>query len=243
MRYILDTLKEDIYAMSTKEHLWYWIIPTVVLGTLMAFYFSGIPVLVEFVCPSTNWEWGILENMQLAIILGILGLAVYGFFKKENRLLEVGFGFLALFTLWVFLEEIDYGAHFRELFFGTRESYLRDLTGIKNLHNLNDGAKYWKRAVYIIMAVGFVIAPFFKDKINHSLLSFLIPKPKILIVAILSIAVDLVPRLLVKFQIFEDGGLGTNIGEFSEVVVYQIFLIYLYQLIFEKQTPEISWKL
>ena len=238
MRNMVKTLVEDIEAMSIKEHLWYWIIPTAVLGTLMIFYFSGIPALVEFVCPTTNWEWGILENMQLAIILGILGLSLHGFRKQEIPILKWGFGFLTIFTIWVFLEEIDYGAHFRQLFTGVEESYLRDLTGVKNLHNLNGSAKYYKRSVYVIMALGFVIAPFIKNKVSDPLISYLIPKPKILIVAILSIVADLVPRLLVNLNIFEDGGLGTNIGEFSEVVVYQIFLIYLYQLLFENKYKE-----
>ncbi|MDH3243797.1 MAG: hypothetical protein OEM26_04205 [Saprospiraceae bacterium] len=52
-----------------------------------------------------------------------------------------------------------------------------------------------------------------------------------------AIIADLVPRLLVELDIFKDGGLDVNIGEFSEIIVYQIFLIYLLQVIYEKDWP------
>lgn len=234
----MTLLKVDINEMSMREHLYYWMLPILVLGILMVFYFSGVPQLVEIVCPTENWEWGILENIQLLIILGIFSLSVYSAMTKQAALQKVGFGFIAFFALFVFLEEIDYGAHFNQLLYGEKRSLLRDLTGVGNIHNQGNNARIFKRSVYGIMALLFVISPFLNSRKLHPIIQYLIPKPRIVIVAILAIVSDLVPRLLVDLEIFEDGGLGTNIGEFSEVMVYTIFLIYLIQIVFYKKWPD-----
>jgi hypothetical protein len=55
------------------------------------------------------------------------------------------------------------------------------------------------------------------------------------VTAIITIFSYAVPRLLVDFNILEDGGFGVNIGEFSEIMVYYIFFLYLYEVIFEKE--------
>ena len=64
------------------------------------------------------------------------------------------------------------------------------------------------------------------------LLQYLAPKKLIIGTAIITILSDLIPRLTVVLNIREDGGLGTNIGEFSEVMVYYIFALYVYELVF-----------
>jgi hypothetical protein len=52
--------------------------------------------------------------------------------------------------------------------------------------------------------------------------------------AIITIFSYLVPRLLVDLNILKDGGFGVNIGEFSEIMIYYIFFLYLYEIIFRK---------
>lgn len=234
MKYYFDLLKNDIKKMSLREHGYYWVLPLVILSILITFYFSGVPTLEEFVCPKENWEWGILENIQLTIILAMFILAIYAFLKKKVTLQKWGFGLIALFAVFIFLEEIDYGAHFAQLIGGEQEIILKQYIP-KNIHNQGNNAKLFKRSVYVFMLLLFVIAPFLKLKTENPYIKYLIPKPRIVIVAVLAIIIDLVPRLIVYFGIFEDGGLGTNIGEFSEVIVYHIFLIYLTQLIFENE--------
>ncbi|MCW5515666.1 hypothetical protein [Muriicola sp. Z0-33] len=235
MKSYLNLLKSDINKMTRQEHLYYWVIPITVLSILMIFYFSKIPALVEFVCPKENWEWGILENIQLVIIFCILIFAFRSFLKSEDSILKVGFLFISLFAVFVFLEEIDYGEHFAQFLGGEKEEFLSKYIPDKNIHNRGNNAKLFKRSVYLVMGLIFVIAPFLNSKFKHPYLKYLIPKPRIIIVAVLAIISDLVPRLLVGLNILEDGGLGVNIGEFSEIMVYYIFLIYLVQLIYIKQ--------
>jgi hypothetical protein len=232
MKLLRELLINDIGKMSMKQHFYYWIFPAIILGVFMVFYFSEIPALVKFVSPPENREWGILENLQLGIILGILILAIYAFFKKDNLVQKFGFVIVAIFALFVFLEEMDYGAHFAQLVGGEKELYLKKYIPAKNIHNQGNNAINFKRGVKILMALIFLIAPFFKSRIKNPYIKYLIPQPRILIVGILAIVVDRVPKLIVEYGLRKDGGLGINIAEFSEVMVYYTFLIYMIQLIF-----------
>jgi len=190
---------------------------------------------VEFIAPKENWEWGILENLQLAIILGILILSLYAFLNKKDQIQKWGFFLVSLFTIFVFLEEIDYGAHFVELIRGSNDSYLSKYTGLRNIHNQGNNAKLFKRSVYLVMALLFIVGPHLETKINNRYLSYLLLKPRITIIAVMAIFVDLLPRFIIKLEIRQDGGLGVNIGEFSEIIVYYIFFVYIIQLIFIKR--------
>jgi len=234
---LIDNMKKDLKDMSTKQHFYYWVGPTIVIGTFMYFYFSEIPVLEEFVAPQANREWGVLENLQLVVIIGIASITAYAFFYLQNSIQKVGAALICLFSLFVFFEEIDYGAHFMQLEYGTRESLIYKYTGVTNLHNLGDNAALWKRPVYPLMALLFVIGPFLEPLVKNKYLKFLIPKAPIMIIALLALVTDLAPRIIIGFNIRENKGLGNNTGEFSELVIYYVFLLYLIQLIFEKQFP------
>ena len=84
------------------------------------------------------------------------------------------------------------------------------------------------------MGLIFVLAPFVIHKIKNPILRYLTPSKWFVITAIITVFSYVVPRLLVDLNIFEDGGFGWNIGEFSEIMVYYIFFLYLYEIIFEK---------
>lgn len=229
--------------MSRVEHLCLWLLPTLFLTTATVFYFSGVPALVSIVCPTGNREWGILENVQLLTLVGILVLAVQGLRTKPTRPERIAYGLLAIFTVWVFLEEIDYGAHFVQLFTGEKRSYLEELTGVYNLHHQGITDKIYKRSSYIVMAVLFLLAPVWHGRFRHPLLVYLTPSPRIAVVAVLSIVSDLTPRLIVGLGILPDAGLGKNIGEFSEVMVYYTFLVYVFELVHHRSwgtTPTVA---
>jgi len=235
MKKIVDELITDISSLSRKEHMIYWIIPLIVLSICLIFYFSEILALVSIICPPGNWEWGVVENLQLLIILGICIVAFKGMIRKKDLLLKWGFGLTALFAIFVLLEEMDYGEHFAQLIMGVEEVFSEKFIPIDNLHNRGNNAKIFKRSIYLVMLLIFIIAPFIKPRIKNRYLRYLTPRPSIVIVAALTIVADLVPRLIVLFQWRKDGGFGVNIGEFSEVMVYHIFFIYVLQLVFRKK--------
>jgi hypothetical protein len=197
-------------------------------------YFSGVRWAQELVCPSVNWELGLVENLQILLLLMILMISIIAIFRKENRMEKVAFSFLSVFTLFVLLEEIDYGGHFLSYFKGNADTLFIEMTGKANIHNLGNNAKIFKRSIYPLMLVLFIIAPLYVHKFKNPLLKYLIPGKGFVVTSIITIFSYAVPRLLVDFNILEDGGFGVNIGEFSEIMIYYIFFLYLYEIIFEK---------
>jgi len=220
--------------MKNRLHFRFWILPLLVLTPLIVCYFSDIVWARELVCPSVNPELGIVENIQLVLLLMIFIICVIAVRKKKNRIEKVIFVFLSVFSLFVFFEEIDYGRHWVLYFKGHEYTLFRDLTGQRNIHNLGNNAKLFKRSVYPFMGLIFVLAPFVIHKIKNPILRYLTPSKWFVITAIITVFSYVVPRLLVDLNIFEDGGFGWNIGEFSEIMVYYIFFLYLYEIIFEK---------
>jgi hypothetical protein len=190
--------------------------------------------MVEIVCPSINWEFSALENIQLLILLLIFGLSVMGIKRKKWSLEKMVFGFLILFSIFVFLEEIDYGAHYLKYFKGHEDTVVYKLTGSRNLHNEGNNTKIFKCSVYGIMALVFLIAPLLKGKLKSPLLEYIVPKKMIIFTAVTAIVVDLIPRFLIISDLCQDGELGVNIGESSEIMVYYIFFIYLREIVVEK---------
>jgi len=230
LRAAIARTADDLHRMSRAEHLAYWIVPSLFFALALAFYFSGIPWMSGIVCPAQNREWGLLENTQLLILLGILWLCLRRFLSA-TRGVERGFlALVAMFTAFVFLEEIDYGAHFAQLFTGQRVSALEELTGIYNLHHQGITDKLYKRSAYGLMAVLFLVAPHVA-RFRRPLLAHLVPAPRIAIVALVALLSDLVPRAIIALELRPDAGLGRNIGEFSEVMVYWVFLVYLVQVL------------
>ena len=220
---------EDIGKMSIKQHLYYWVVPFVVLFTLMAFYFSQIPILMELVSPTRNWELGILENLQLLVILAIILLSAFAVARVEGSLLKLGFGLLALFSIFILLEEMDYGSHFGF------ENYFLKYFGTSNIHNIDANAKWYKRPIYLVITFLFFVAPYWNSSIQNRFIKYLIPPPRLILAAFVIFCADVIPRLIVFLKLRPDGGLGVNIGEFSELFIYYLFLLYVLQLIFTKR--------
>lgn len=213
----------------------YWIIPLLILIPLLIMYFSGVRWEQELVCPSVDWELGIVENIQILLLLMILTVNFIAIFRKKHKIEKVIFSFLTLFTLFVLLEEIDYGAHFLRYFKGHSDTIFVEVTGKTNVHNLGNNAKLFKRSIYPFMLILFIITPIFAHKFKNPIVRYLIPSKWFVVTAIITVFSYAVPRLLVDLNILEDGGFGVNIGEFSEIMVYYIFFLYLYEVIFEKE--------
>ena len=232
----IKNILPQLKSYPTKSHLYYWILPLVVMTILFLMYFSGIPSLTHIVSPDINPEFGALENIQLLTLLIMLVISIRAAILKNSTLLKVGFAFLALFTVFIFLEEIDYGAHYRRYFYGDDHTFIKDLTGgHKNIHNQPGNAKLFKRIVKGMMAMLFLFLPFLKGRVNHFLINYLTPKLLIITTVMVFVLVDLTPRVLVGSGVFEVGRLGINIFEFSEVMIYYVFMLYTWELVFEKE--------
>jgi len=232
-------LKDDLSSMSSKENFWYWIFPCLLLILLMTFYFLGTPFLVELVVPNSNREYGLLENIQLVLILGIIIISFYVIFTGHALLQKLGFVLLGLLAMFIFLEEMDYGDHFIKYFTnGEQRSIYFEKFGEVNVHNQGgDILTYMRRTPYVIIFMLFTIFPFVNKKYFNPIFSYVVPKPRMALMTILFIFAYFTPRLLINYHIFDEGslGIGGNIGEFTEMIVYYIFLMYTYHLVIDKK--------
>jgi len=223
--------------MNRMDHLLLWGAPFAGLLVSLMLYFSGDPTLAGLVAPALNWEWGIIENLQALLVLLMCGLAVKGAIRANDGLIRAGFLFLIIFSVFVFVEEIDYGAHYRHFFTGQKESYLDSLTGTYNLHNQGNNAKLFKRPVYGLICLIFLVSPYI-GRLNsrnplrrlvesNRYFPIIVPLPRMALLVGVLIFADLVPRAVVFSGLREDGGFGVNIGEFSELIMYYLFYRYL----------------
>ncbi len=140
----------------------------------------------------------------------------------------------------MFLEEIDYGAHLFDYFSGRSEQ--EALAGsssnkIRNIHNQGNLEHYIKLFVYISFILFLVVVPAIvkKIKLSNQYLDWIMPS-KYFIYTLISMA------LLNRVALFLDktiehhniSSLHTNNGEFEEIFIYYIMLLYLLELIHRK---------
>jgi len=197
-------------------------------------YFSEIPWMVEIICPKLHREYGLVEHLQLLCILIIFVIVIKGTLMKHTILEKIGWGFLGVFTAFVFLEEMDYGKYYYAYFAGHEETFFSELTGRTNIHNINDNAKWFKRPVYPLMGVLFILFPLYGQRFSWPFFRYLVPNKLIIGTAIITILTELVARGIILFGIREDGGFANNIGEFTELLIYYIFSLYVHELVYKK---------
>ncbi len=220
--------------MVFKKVLIYFAVPLGVTGVLIAMYFSGVDTLQQIVSPrmpgmnpNSGREFGLLENLQNVVLLAMFIVAIVGFRRKETGLEKAAMGFISFFTLFIFLEEIDYGITYYE--------YLNDVSWVdsaktRNLHNIGENTDIAKRVVDIGTGVLFVIVPLAFAKSSNPLLRFLAPsRYSILTVAAMVIARTVAHEL--KDHGFGTGGtIQKNLSEFRELITHYVFMLYVIEI-------------
>jgi hypothetical protein len=208
---------------------------------MIALYFCGVQALQSLVAPtlegmqSYSWrEFGALELLQNFILLCLLFYLVRCLRMADRLSVMVVLVILTGLVTFVFLEEIDYGAHLLDLFTG-RPPNLSPDNWDRNLHNrtLPSGeqvASYLKLAGNILVLGGFVIAPLvFGDSRNRTI-RLLVPSKWVIATVAVAIGVSWLAHTFDDhgFGIINDvqGNLHLNISEFREACVYYLFLVY-----------------
>jgi hypothetical protein len=107
-----------IHKIDKNKLLIYVLIPLTLTTILAAMYFSHILVLHRLVSPklppllADSWrEFGLLENAQNILLLVMVVVLLVGVWRATEKLQRLAFCLVALFTLFVFLEEVDYFTH------------------------------------------------------------------------------------------------------------------------------------
>ena len=228
----------DIQSMSPRQHLYVWILPTSLLTLLMLFYFSGIDPLVQLVAPWANREWGLLENLQVALLLAAAGVAFHGVKVKPLPIQKVGFLVAGCAALFIALEEMDYGRHILQLFSLDHKTVFEETFNAQNVHNMGNNSVYFRRFSYLFVMMVLGLSPFLDHERLPPVIRYLIPRPRMLLLVPLFLVSYQLPRYLVEEGIFDAGPLNpNNTGEFTEMTVYAIVLVYFIHLVFEKEWP------
>ena len=221
--------------MSGKKRLllFYVVLPAAVSLTLIAAYFSGVPWLQSIISPNlpgidfnTKREMGLLENLDNLLLVGIVIVAACGLRRKKLAPERVGFVLILLFSVWVLLEEVDYGWHFREFFLGQHSGSFR------NIHNIGHTTQVIKSVVDLGMVVLFVALPLAARRVRWPLLRYAAPTAYSILTLVVMVLVRTLAHGLESQGYGRGGTLTNNISEFRELVVYYIFLLYVVEIVF-----------
>ena len=220
------------------------LVPSIITLFCMGLYFSGKTSLQQIILPPIPWlpeaswrELGLLEGLQDLSLLLILLLSLAVLRLGENwieRVLIVG---LTCVSLFVFLEEADYGLKYYELV-SRSEVHIEQ----RNWHNEMDGdeerVKLFKQISDTGLAVCFLILPLlFCRRRNNGPLS-LLPSAWFAVSAGLAIGLSRLAHWFHDLGFDQiggaEGGLTGNISEFREWFVYYLVLLYLLQLLAQR---------
>lgn len=223
-------------TIATRKHLIYWILPSVLVITFIIFYYFNIFDLANIISPEYNREFGVVENLQLLIIIGIIYVSVRSLSMAKSILEKFVFGGIVLLSLFIFLEEMDYGLHIYDHFSGKSIENIQeaklDKSQVRNLHNQGHYSNIILWGVYIsyvliILALPVVLK---KKKYSNKYLEWIIPSRYL---AYALIAMAIVNRIALNFDKTLDHSnmsLSKNVSEFEEIFIYYIALLYLYEL-------------
>lgn len=223
-------------AVSKKKLIIYLIIPVALNMSLILAYFSGVPWLHHVVIPVIPWmhpnsarELGLLENLQNVFLLTIIVVAAFGIKRKKLRIEKAAFAGIFLFSLFVLLEEMDYGLHYYEYARGV--TYL-EAALIRNVHNISGATKLIKRFVDFGMALLFVVMPLAFAKSPKPLMRYVTPDRFAVLTMIAMVCMSKFAHFLKDIGAGGLGSITKNISEFRELSIYYIFLIYLACIVF-----------
>lgn len=233
--------------MNRKKILIYGIIPIGSAITMVLMYFSGIDFLVTLIAPNipnlypnSSREFGLLENLQNVLLLGMLAITVIGFRRKSNLLEKTALVGIGCFTLLIFLEEIDYGLHYYELLRGIE---VDEAVKARNLHNVPGRTPVIKKVLDSGMVMMFLILPIALRNNRNPFVQHILPDKFSTITLLGSFAVSAFAHALDDRGFAEGGLLHQNISEFREYLIYYLFMLYLGELTLRRQwgaspTPE-----
>ncbi len=160
-----------MYNAQFKRHLIYWILPSIITVLFSVIYFLNVFGLAEVIAPDFNREFGLLENLQLLLLLIIFYFCIKKFKNATVKWEKYGFLFLAFFTVFIFLEELDYGMHYVDYFKGKSteavkyEMYIEKK--VRNIHNTNQLNGKFKTTSYIVIILFFVIMPLVPESVKE----------------------------------------------------------------------------
>ena len=192
------------------------VLPLAVVGTSIACYFSGVPLLQDIIAPTANREFGLIENLQHLILLGVALTAL----RAARRGGSLAWWVIALGATLALLEEVDYGQHWVRLASG-------DPTPGEpvNLHNQGQLNDWLKRATDLGMLLVFGLLPFLLRRPRPDW----VPSPWSLATLALGFLLSRVVHSLDEAGIATNEALTSNLSEFRETITYWVVALYVFE--------------
>ncbi|MBN2308467.1 MAG: hypothetical protein JXR94_05820 [Candidatus Hydrogenedentes bacterium] len=219
----------------------YVAVPSVVTLGLIAMYFSGVPWLQHIVSPNiaglhpdSNRELGLLENLQNVCLIVMAATALLACRRKPHRVEKAVWGVLAAFSLFVLLEEMDYGLHFYEL---AASVTFDKATQVRNVHNTFDLTNIMKNGALAGMIFLFVVFPLAFTNSRNPLLRYITPDRFAIGTMVAMFALRTLAHWLRDQGVGGAGTISKNISEFRELITYYLFMVYLLEVAFRRRYP------
>lgn len=232
-----DLERSEQMNPKLTRHFFYWVLPTAVVLCMIAMYFSGIHLLQQIVFPAYNRELGLNENLQAALILAVLFIAVQGYQRADHALTRLGFAFVAIASIFQLLEEINYGMHFLNAI--NPEKFGRTLPW-GNVHNQPGVSTRIKNLSDLVLALYFFVLPLAVGQRAPAWLRYLAPPRLIVATMIAMVACSKFAHYLNDSGILVDNPQSNSMSEFRETFIYYIGLLYLWELAYRRRWP--GWK-
>lgn len=227
--------------MKAKKFIVFVAVPVGVSLALIAAYFSGIHWLQQVVSPrmpqlhrTAGRECGLLENLQNLCLLVMIGVCITAVRRKQLWAEKVAFALIAVFAIFIALEEIDYGLHCYERLKTVPSS---EAAEVRNLHNLADVDKTIKKCADAGIVLLFVLLPLFGAKSKRPLVRYVTPDRFSILTVTAMVAVSKLAHALENAGFDSQRTISRNISEFRELFVYYLFMVYLVDIVFRRTLP------
>jgi len=211
-----------------ERHYYYWLGPTMVVGLMVYMYFSGIEWMQSLVAPRKNREFGLLENLQNVILILAAVVAAQGIRRKTLALEKIAFFIVILGSIFLLLEEIDYGHHYLELLRG--EKFMTDF---RNFHNRSAYLSIIYPIVFCIIVLFFCIYPIAARRSCNPWVRYLAPELHSIGTVFSMFTVPQIAYFIHAQGVPHNMTMG-SMTEFSEVFVYYIFFVYFFELVYKR---------
>lgn len=191
------------------------------VGGLMAMHFSADPTLGNIVAPRFNRELGLLENLQHAILLAVLAIAVARARGATDRRERAAFAIVAAGATFMFFEEIDYGTHWWSALHGRADDYLPF-----SLHNTGRNSDKFKKAGDATMIAFFGIFPLAAWRPWNRWIELFRPSAWFLASLASMLLLSEIAHELNDRGFRGGSPIRDSLSEFRELFVYYVWLVY-----------------
>ena len=194
-----------------------------------------------FISPSfpAHRELGAPETLQNLIILSVIILAIQGAKRKIWKVEKIAFVIVAAVSVFLLLEEMDYGRHMYRQFIDPSIKW-----GIWNVHFMHEGllTKILTVVVYITLPLFFCALPFAVRKISNPWVKYLSPEPYALGTVLGMVLVAQTSQFLNNLDKYAEFSRqsGMIMSEFAEAFVYWVFFLYFYEIVYKRHTPDFA---